>query len=89
MVCCNRNISFPGCAQIWAAGYMPGTAFGAVILLSSAALVITGLKVTGKLEAGRKRGKIWTAWHQALGLIGVALLPQVKPPLKAGSEAPC
>ncbi|KAK9868469.1 hypothetical protein WJX84_006809 [Apatococcus fuscideae] len=63
-------------AQIWAAGYMPGTAFGAVILLSSAALVITGLKVTGKLEAGRKRGKIWTAWHQALGLIGVALLPQ-------------
>lgn len=66
--------------QIWAAGYMPGAAFGGVVLLNIAALVITGLKVARKLEAGRKRGKIWSAWHQTLGLVGVALLPQVRPP---------
>lgn len=58
---------------------MPGTAFAGVVLLNMAALVITGLKVAGKLEAGRKRGKIWSAWHQTLGLFGVALLPQVRP----------
>ena len=57
---------------------MPGAAFAGVVLLNMAALVITGLKVVGKLEAGRKRGKIWSAWHQTLGLIGVALLPQVR-----------
>ncbi|KAK9860374.1 hypothetical protein WJX84_010822 [Apatococcus fuscideae] len=62
--------------QIWAAGYMPGAAYAGVVILVLAALVITGLKVAGKLPAGRKRGKIWSAWHQTLGLIGVALLPQ-------------
>ncbi len=58
---------------------MPGPAYAAVVLLNIAAFGITGLKALGKLEPGSKWGKIWTAWHQALGLIGVALLPQVRP----------
>ena len=49
-----------------------------MILLNLAALVITGLKVLGKLQGSPRRARIWSAWHQVLGLFGVVLLPQVR-----------
>ena len=68
----------PTLLQIWAAGYMPNTAFWCTVALSGAAAWVNGTKVLGLLDRGSLGRQTWHLWGDVTGLIGLASLPQVQ-----------
>lgn len=40
--------------------------------------ILTGLKLSGRLEGGKRRQQLWGAWQKLLGLAGLAGVPQVR-----------
>eukprot|EP00891_Asterochloris_glomerata_P000527 jgi/Astpho2/527/Aster-x0936 len=61
---------------IWAAGYMPNTAFWCTVALSGAAAWVNGTKALGLLDRGSLGRQTWHLWGDVTGLIGLASLPQ-------------
>ncbi|MDX6770007.1 MAG: S8 family serine peptidase [Elusimicrobiota bacterium] len=59
-------------AQIFMAGFMPATAFAAVMGAIVAGLVLNRLKFKDKAPAG-----LWSFWSKASSLLGLVVLPQV------------
>ena len=62
--------------QIFVSGFMPQTAFAAVVVIVVAAAAVNGAKVTGRLDASQGGRDAWQLWQECLGLFGLVLLPQ-------------
>eukprot|EP01026_Neomeris_dumetosa_P019157 TRINITY_DN1768_c1_g1_i11.p1 TRINITY_DN1768_c1_g1~~TRINITY_DN1768_c1_g1_i11.p1 ORF type:complete len:413 (-),score=30.29 TRINITY_DN1768_c1_g1_i11:207-1445(-) len=66
-------------SQLYVAGLMPGQVFWSVALLQSVMAVISMAKVTGHIsnDINSLSYKIYSWWQTALGMVGLAVLPQV------------
>lgn len=69
--------SFAVLTQIRAAGHMPRLVYAALAALVGLQAILTGLKLSGRLEGGKRRQQLWGAWQKLLGLAGLAGVPQV------------
>lgn len=62
--------------QIWLAGMMPFVAFAPLTALMGSAAIVNACKFYGALNS--KLGQtLWRSWQDFLGLLGIAMLPQV------------
>ena len=59
-------------SQIYLAGYMPATAFWAVV-----GFVIVGFAVNLLEYSGRLSASFWSTWQDLITVLGLAVLPQV------------
>lgn len=62
--------------QIFIGGFMPWTAFALLASAVAVNLVLSILRMKGKLS-----DRIWNAWKRAIGLVGAAILPAVLVPM--------
>jgi hypothetical protein len=69
--------SFALLTQIRIAGHMPGAAYSAVAAVVAMTATLTGLKLSGQLDASKAGQWAWAAWQKVLGLAGLAVVPQV------------
>ena len=74
------RIAFPGLPQIFVSGFMPQSAFAAVVVIVAAAAAVNGAKMTGRLDASQGGCDAWQLWQECLGLFGLVLLPQARLP---------
>ena len=65
--------------QIFLCGFMPATAYAAVLVLALSSAAVSSAKVVGALEGATGRAA-WSLWRESLGLFGLVLLPQVRRP---------
>ena len=64
--------------QIWLAGLMPSVAFVPLTALMTSAAVVNACKFCGAMNSGLGKN-LWRGWQDFLGLLGIAMLPQVQP----------
>ena len=64
--------------QIWLANLMPSIAFLPLTALMASAGVVNGCKFFGALNSSSGQG-LWRNWQDFLGVLGIAMLPQVAP----------
>ena len=62
--------------QIWLAGLMPSVAFLPLTALMGAAAFVNSCKLLGALKSTFGQA-VWRSWQDFLGLLGIAMLPQV------------
>lgn len=69
--------SFAVLTQIRVAGHMPRAVYAALAALVGLQAILTGLKLSGRLEGSKSRQQLWGSWQKLLGLAGLAGVPQV------------
>jgi len=57
---------------------MPSVAFVPLTALMASAAVVNACKFCGAMNSGVGQ-KLWRSWQDFLGLLGIAMLPQVQP----------
>ena len=62
--------------QIWLANLMPSVAYLPLTALMASAGLVNGCKFFGALNSSSGQG-LWRNWQDFLGLLGIAMLPQV------------
>ena len=62
--------------QIWLANLMPSVAYLPLTALMASAGLVNGCKFVGALNSSSGQG-LWRNWQDFLGLLGIAMLPQV------------
>lgn len=67
-----------GVLQIWLAGLMPSVAFVPLTALMASAAVVNACKFCGIMNSSLGQN-LWRGWQDFLGLLGIAMLPQVQP----------
>lgn len=65
-----------GLLQIWLANLMPSVAFLPLTALMASAGVVNACKFCGALNTSFGQN-LWRSWQDFLGLLGIAMLPQV------------
>jgi hypothetical protein len=69
--------SFAVITQIRTAGFMPRAAYAALAAVVGLQAILTGLKLSGRLEGSKAGQRVWGGWQKLLGLAGLAGVPQV------------
>ena len=62
--------------QIWMANLMPSVAYLPLTALMASAGLVNGCKFFGALNTSSGQG-LWRNWQDFLGVLGIAMLPQV------------
>ncbi|KAI3431574.1 hypothetical protein D9Q98_004624 [Chlorella vulgaris] len=69
--------SFAVLTQIRVAGYMPRAVYSGLAVVVGLQAILTGLKLSGRLDSTKGGQRLWSAWQKVLGLAGLAGVPQV------------
>jgi lipid-A-disaccharide synthase-like uncharacterized protein len=69
--------AFAVLTQIRIAGLMPRLAYAAIATAVGLQAILTGLKLSGRLDGSKAGQGLWAAWQQLLALAGLAGVPQV------------
>ena len=73
---CSQSMTCLIWLQIWLAGLMPSVAFLPLTALMGSAAFVNSCKLLGALESTLGQS-VWRSWQDFLGLLGIAMLPQV------------
>ncbi|EFN52811.1 hypothetical protein CHLNCDRAFT_138476 [Chlorella variabilis] len=69
--------SFAVLTQIRVAGFMPRAVYAGLAVVVGLQAILTGLKLSGRLEGSKAGQQLWGTWQKVLGLAGLAGVPQV------------
>lgn len=69
--------SFAVLTQIRVAGFMPRAVYAGLAVVVGLQAILTGLKLSGRLEGSKTGQQLWATWQKVLGLAGLAGVPQV------------
>lgn len=59
---------------------MPRSMYAGTAAVVACTALLTALKLGGRLDRSKAGQRLWAAWQQTLGLVGLAVVPQARRP---------